>query len=190
MGAREFELPDSEEKDVEIGSYHEPVHHVESEKHQGNGEISPIELYDATDMRSKSETPSTMLTRIASQLSTTDIHDPGPPPDGGAVAWIQALMAHLVLFNTWGYVTSYGVFQSFYVDSLGHPPSDISWVGSVQIFLLFFIGTVSGRATDAGLFKPTLLLGMFFHLLGVFMTSLAGKYWQLFLAQGICTGQS
>jgi hypothetical protein len=36
------------------------------------------------------------------------------------------------------------------------PPSDISWIGSIQIFLLFFIGTFSGRATDAGYFRFTL----------------------------------
>lgn len=61
-------------------------------------------------------------------------------------------------------------------------------VGSVQIFLLFFVGTFSGRATDYGLFKLTFLVGSILQLVGVFMTSLSTKYWQLFLAQGICTG--
>lgn len=61
-------------------------------------------------------------------------------------------------------------------------------VGSVQIFLLFFIGTFSGRATDYGLFKLTFLVGSILQLVGVFMTSLSTKYWQLFLAQGVCTG--
>lgn len=74
------------------------------------------------------------------------------------------------------------------VTALSHTPSSISWVGSVQIFLLFFIGTFSGRATDYGLFRPTFLLGSVFQLVGVFMTSLSTKYWQLFLAQGLCTG--
>ncbi len=61
-------------------------------------------------------------------------------------------------------------------------------VGSVQIFLLFFVGTFSGRATDYGLFRITFLIGSILQLVGVFMTSLSTKYWQLFLAQGICTG--
>lgn len=61
-------------------------------------------------------------------------------------------------------------------------------VGSVQIFLLFFVGTFSGRATDYGLFRITFLVGSILQLIGVFMTSLSTKYWQLFLAQGICTG--
>ena len=97
-------------------------------------------------------------------------------------------MCHLVVFNVWGYINSFGVFQAYYVKSLNHPPSDISWVGSIQIFLIFFIGTFSGRATDYGLFRLTFLLGATFFVLGVFMTSLCTQYWQLFLAQGICTG--
>ena len=130
-----------------------------------------------------------VLARVLSRTqSRCSYIDPGPPPDGGLRAWTQAFMTHLVVFNTWGYINSFGVFQTYYVTALNHPPSAISWVGSVQIFLLFFIGTFSGRATDYGLFRPTVFLGSFLQVLGVFMTSLSTKYWQLFLAQGICTG--
>ncbi|KAL8800404.1 MAG: hypothetical protein Q9182_005206 [Xanthomendoza sp. 2 TL-2023] len=126
-----------------------------------------------------------VLTRIATRSSQPDL---GPPPDGGLQAWTQALMSHLIVFNTWGYIISYGVFQQYFTTALNRPPSDISWVGSVQIFILFFIGTASGRAVDYGLFRATFIVGTFFLLLGVFMTSLSTRYWQLFLAQGICTG--
>lgn len=129
-----------------------------------------------------------ILTKVLSRTVSRISIDPGPPPDGGLEGWTQALMAHLIVFNTWGYINSFGVFQTHYVEALGHPPSDISWVGSVQIFLLFFVGTFSGRATDYGLFRLIFLVGCFFQLLGVFMTSLSTKYWHLFLAQGICTG--
>lgn len=97
-------------------------------------------------------------------------------------------MGHLVVFNTWGYINSFGVFQTYYVDALNETPSAISWVGSVQIFLLFAIGTFSGRATDAGYFRAVFVTGTLLQLLGIFMTSLCTEYWQLFLAQGVCTG--
>ena len=129
-----------------------------------------------------------ILFKVLSKTISAPSIDPGPPPDGGIKAWTQALMTHLVVFNTWGYITSFGVFQTYYVQFLHHPPSDISWIGSVQIFLLFFVGTFSGRATDYGLFRLTLLVGSLFQLLGVFMTSLSTKYWQIFLAQGVCSG--
>lgn len=27
-------------------------------------------------------------------------------PDGGVIAWTQVAMGHLVIFNSWGYITS------------------------------------------------------------------------------------
>ena len=132
--------------------------------------------------------PEGILGRVLSRTATRISVDPGPPPDGGLRAWTQAFMGHLVVFNVWGYITTYGVFQAYYVTTFEEPPSKISWVGSTQIFLLFFIGTFSGRATDAGLFRLVYILGSIFFLIGVFMTSICTKYWQLFLAQGVCTG--
>ena len=111
-----------------------------------------------------------------------------PPPDGGLKAWTQVLAGHLVIFNAWGNINSFGIFQSYYVTALDRPPSDISWVGSMQILLVFLIGAFSGRALDAGYYRATLFAGASLQLLGVFMTSLSTQYWQLFLAQGICQG--
>ena len=125
---------------------------------------------------------------ISRTISHTSTVDPGPPPDGGRKAWTQALVGHIIVLNTWGFINSFGVFQTYYVTALNRPPSDISWVGSIQIFLLFFVGAFSGRLTDAGYFKALLVVGTIFYVLGVFMTSLSTQYWQLFLAQGVCTG--
>lgn len=128
------------------------------------------------------------LSRTLSKTSTKSSWNPGPPPDGGRMAWTQAAMGHLVVFNTWGLINSFGVFQSYYVTSLNRPPSDISWVGSIQVFLLFFVGTFTGRLTDAGYCRYVFGFGTFLACLGTFMTSLSTTYWQLLLAQGICTG--
>jgi len=87
-----------------------------------------------------------------------------------------------------GFINSFGVFQTYYVEALNRPPSDISWVGSIQVFLLFFISTWTGRLTDAGYFKQIIILGTILQILGLFMTSLSMQYWQLFLAQGVCLG--
>jgi MFS family permease len=136
------------------------------------------------------------ISHTLSRIRTKDSGiDPGPPPDGGIKAWTQAVLVHLVIFNTWGYVNSFGLFQTYYTTILlpshnSHPssPSAVSWIGSIQIFLLFFIGTFSGRATDAGFFKLSFISGSILQLIGIFTTSVCTKYWQLFLAQGVCTG--
>ena len=97
-------------------------------------------------------------------------------------------MGHLVLINSWGYITSFGLFQSYFASSLDSTPSAISWIGSVQILLVYLIGTFSGRALDAGYYHTTLAVGSFLQVMAVFMTSISTAYWQLFLAQGLCKG--
>ena len=111
-----------------------------------------------------------------------------PPPDGGLLAWSQVLAGHLVAFNSWGYVNSFGLFQAYYTTSLSQSPATISWVGGIQIFLMMFIGTFSGRALDAGYYHHVAVPGLVLQVVGIFMTSLAKSYWQLLLAQGICQG--
>jgi MFS family permease len=111
-----------------------------------------------------------------------------PPPDGGFHAWAQVVSGHLVVALTWGYAASFGVFQNHYEATLPQSPSDISWIGGFQVFCLLFVSTLSGRATDAGMAKLVVGLGAALLLLGTFMTSLTTRYWEIFLAQGLCIG--
>ncbi|POR33322.1 Putative transporter MCH4 [Tolypocladium paradoxum] len=66
--------------------------------------------------------------------------------------------------------------------------SVIAWIGSIQICLVFLVGTFSGRAFDAGYYRPVLVAGCLLQLVGIFTTSVARTYWQLFLAQGLRQG--
>ncbi|KAM6483641.1 putative translation releasing factor RF-1 [Trichoderma sp. SZMC 28011] len=111
-----------------------------------------------------------------------------PPPDGGLRAWLQIVAGHLVVFNTWGYIISFGIFQPYYMEMLNLPASAVSWIGSIQTCLLFLIGTFSGRAFDAGYTRTFLIIGFAMQVVGIFTTSVSTTYWQLFLAQGICQG--
>ena len=87
-----------------------------------------------------------------------------------------------------GYINSFGIFQPYYVAALSRPPSDIAWIGSLANFLIYFVGALSGRATDAGFFRPTILAGLALQLAGAFATANATAYWQVLLAQGLCQG--
>jgi hypothetical protein len=97
-------------------------------------------------------------------------------------------MAWIVIITSWGYLNSFGVFQTYYTSVLGISQSTVSWVGSVQLCVIFFLSTFSGRALDAGLFIPAFIIGSIFQLLGIFINSLCTQFWQILLAQGICTG--
>ncbi|KAK5172835.1 uncharacterized protein LTR77_002955 [Saxophila tyrrhenica] len=141
-------------------------------------------------------TVSTALSRVTTRMTNRHIVDPGPPPgteltickDGGVKAWTQVAMGWIVIVTTWGYLNSFGVFQTYYTSELAIDQSTVSWIGSIQLWLIFIISTFSGRALDAGLFIPTFILGSFFQVLGIFMNSLCKEFWQILLAQGLCTG--
>ncbi len=61
-------------------------------------------------------------------------------------------------------------------------------VASIQICLLFLVGSIAGRLTDAGYARPVLLLGSTLVVLGLFTASVSHTYWQLLLAQGVTCG--
>jgi MFS family permease len=115
---------------------------------------------------------------------------PDDIPDGGLDAWLQVIGGWVILLATWGLVNSFGVYQTYYETTLltTSTSSAISWIGSVQAALLTIVGTFSGPLYDAGYFRHLIIAGMFFIVLGQFMTSLCSTYWQVLLAQGFTTG--
>lgn len=122
--------------------------------------------------------------------SAMPINEPGTPPDWSWPAAAQVLGGHLVVFLCWGFINSFGLFQTYYAaeSSINASPSNIAWIGSLQIFLLMFVGAYSGSASESGYFRITTLLGSFLFIFGVFMTSICDKFWQLLLTHGICVG--
>ncbi|TDZ17984.1 Aspyridones efflux protein apdF [Colletotrichum orbiculare MAFF 240422] len=128
--------------------------------------------------------PDNSLRRSASRPSA--IID--TPPDGGWRAWMVVLSTHLVVMNTWGVANSFGVFQPYFTTLFDRPPSDVSWIGSFEVFLLFFVGTFTGRWTDTGFFRPLFAVGCLLVVLGMVAASFCATYWQFFLAQGVCLG--
>jgi MFS family permease len=89
-----------------------------------------------------------------------------------------------------GIVNAFGVYQTYYESNLlsQRSSSDISWIGSLQAFLLLIIGVITGPLYDAGYFRPLVFTGSFLVVFGMMMTSLCAAYWQVILAQGLCVG--
>jgi MFS family permease len=85
---------------------------------------------------------------------------------------------------------TFGAFQTYYQHNFlsSSTPSAISWIGTIQSWLLILVGVLSGPLFDLGWFRPMLFAGNFLVIFGIFMLSLSTKYWQVFLAQGVCMG--
>lgn len=74
-----------------------------------------------------------------------------PPPDYNSFrSWLAVAGAFLALYCTVGFLNAFGVYQEYYSSGLleAYTDSDISWIGSVAIFLLYIGSPVAGILVD------------------------------------------
>ncbi|RAR06803.1 mfs general substrate transporter [Stemphylium lycopersici] len=111
---------------------------------------------------------------------------------------IQVLSGFLLMFNSWGLINAFGVFQEYYASF--DPPlstaSSISWVGTLQTFLLLACGSATGSFVDRGHAQLMSFIGCALVTLGLIFTSFSGEfsdsrhpvYYQILLSQGVLSG--
>lgn len=89
-----------------------------------------------------------------------------------------------------GVFFSFGVFQAYYAENYlsGYSPSDISWIGTSQAFIVFSGTIVSGPLFDRGYTRALLIAGAVLVTLGLTTASVARQYYSIFLSLGVCTG--
>lgn len=113
-------------------------------------------------------------------------------PDGGMRAWLAVFAAALVTFSTFGFSTSWGVFQAYYEENLllHTPPSTIAWIGSTQYALAYLPSLATGRLFDLGYFKIPFFAASCVLVACTFLIAECTQFWQLFLTQGVGLGMS
>ncbi|KAH8689889.1 putative MFS monocarboxylate transporter [Talaromyces proteolyticus] len=103
---------------------------------------------------------------------------------------LSLLGATGAVFCTVGFQNAFGVFQTYYGESFlsNESGSDIGWIGSINIFILFSGSLVTGRILD--LSGPVVMFwaGSTLTVFSLMMISLCRKYWQFILAQAILLG--
>ncbi|KAI0513011.1 monocarboxylate permease [Xylaria bambusicola] len=141
-----------------------------------NAENSPT-----SDLESQRNSPKTPID--PSDLSP-------PPPNGGLVAWLQVAAAFAVQFNTWGFVSSFGTFQTYYESGELFKASSarISWIGCTQNLLILLLGLIAGPVYDRGYLRQLLCVGSFIAVSSFIALSFSKRYYQVFLSQGVGLG--
>ncbi|KAG1774219.1 major facilitator superfamily domain-containing protein, partial [Suillus placidus] len=113
-------------------------------------------------------------------------------PEGGLAAWTTTFGAFLIQLCGFGYTTSFGVYQDFYTQHYltNETSSAISWIGSLNTFLVTAVGLISGSLYDRGYFYHLIIAGSLLQSFSLFMLSLSkpNQYYQIFLAQGVGLG--
>ncbi|OTB00350.1 hypothetical protein M426DRAFT_324392 [Hypoxylon sp. CI-4A] len=121
-------------------------------------------------------------------------HQAGPPgfnpadfPDGGLDAWLVVAGGFCALFSTFGLVNCVGVFVSYYLEGplANYSSSTVTWITSIQVFILSGLNAVMGRLYDRYGPKYLLIIGTLVQCFGLMMLSLSTQYYQILLSQGI-----
>ncbi|KDQ19997.1 hypothetical protein BOTBODRAFT_170029 [Botryobasidium botryosum FD-172 SS1] len=111
-------------------------------------------------------------------------------PDGGLRAWLVVMGAVCLTFSTFGFVNAWGVFQTYYQETLlrDQSPSTIAWIGSLQYSLVFFPGLITGRLFDIGYLRLIVGPASVLHVIAVFLIAECKTYWQFVICQGVAIG--
>ncbi|KAI1913278.1 hypothetical protein LOZ53_006341 [Ophidiomyces ophidiicola] len=111
-------------------------------------------------------------------------------PDGGLRAWLAVAGAFATMFSTFGYLSTFGVLESYYHDKLlrNNSHSEIAWIGSLQAFFMCTTGLLSGPLVDRYGTKMILFPCSILYVVAIMLTSLCTKYYQFLLAQGVLGG--
>ncbi|OAA73361.1 Major facilitator superfamily domain, general substrate transporter [Cordyceps fumosorosea ARSEF 2679] len=140
--------------------------------------------------RVSSQQDSSDSEKAAASAPASSPPPPPPPPDGGVTAWLVVLGGWCTAFCSFGWLNSIGVFQQYYQKELlrGQNASTVSWIPSLQIFFILGLGPIVGMIFDRYGPRGLLLVGTLMHVFGIMMASISTKYWQILLAQGVCSG--
>ncbi|KAK6822867.1 hypothetical protein PG987_014412 [Apiospora arundinis] len=110
-------------------------------------------------------------------------------PEGGARAWLAAAGGASIFFSTLGFANSFGTFEEYYLTHQlqGESASKISWIGSLAVFIQFFVGMVAGPLFDrygSKVVRPA----AFIYIVSMMLLSLCKTYWEVMLCQGVLQG--
>lgn len=112
---------------------------------------------------------------------------PADFPDGGLQAWLVVFGGWCALFATFGLINCVGVFVEYYLNGplASYTSSSVTWITSIQVFIMTGCTAIMGRLFDNYGPKWLLIGGTAVYIFGLMMTSLSTQYYQIILAQGI-----
>ncbi|KAI1580089.1 AraJ Arabinose efflux permease [Pyrenophora tritici-repentis] len=136
----------------------------------------------------KEELPDSIATLASDDAAVRETE----PQEGGTRAWLTVVGSALVYFASFGFMNSFGFFQDFYQANYlsNYPPSTMAFIGTLQISLMYVMGSVAGSLFDSYGLKwlyPVGALGCYGSLIGLSFSQ-KGAIWQQFLSQGVLFG--
>lgn len=125
---------------------------------------------------------------LSGVFSSGDRPEQGPHPDRGWRPWLLILACYLVFMSTCGWTNSFGFFQAYDAENTSLGVEQISQIGSLSAFLLFFVGALVSHFVHADNIHWIFSVGIVFQLFGTILTPTCDEYWEYLGAQGVLVG--
>ncbi|CAG7846083.1 Probable transporter MCH2 [Serendipita indica DSM 11827] len=116
--------------------------------------------------------------------------EPGPIPDGG-YGWVIVVLQFVSQAATWGMMTVYGVFLSWFQEhhTFGNePPVSFGWIAGTAISTGFLFSPLTAYVCKLLPLRVTLAIAQTILALGFILAGQSKTVWQFALTQGVMCG--
>ncbi|PMD38794.1 major facilitator superfamily protein [Hyaloscypha variabilis F] len=127
-------------------------------------------------------------TTLTHELSFEEIRD--SPPDGG-YGWVCVACCFTINAFTWGVLSSYGVYLSYYLQNNVFPDGtsfDFALTGGLNFSMAMIVSPLATALTRRSGVHLPMALGILCQTSGFITASFAHRIWQLYLSQGLLVG--
>ncbi|KAK0385861.1 hypothetical protein NLU13_7038 [Sarocladium strictum] len=111
-------------------------------------------------------------------------------PEGGIAAWLVVFGSFCALFAVYGLINTSAVFATYFKDHLlsDYTPSQIGWIFSLYLFLVFFAGVQVGPVFDRHGPRWLVAIGFLLIVASLMLLSLCKEYYQIILTYSVMGG--
>ncbi|CAK7240259.1 MAG: hypothetical protein STHCBS139747_001697 [Sporothrix thermara] len=144
--------------------------------------------------RSRSLSSSSCEPTSSSSSSSSATVDCTPPhvtfPEGGLQAWLVVFASFCAMVSVFGLINTAAVFESWFATHqlAEYTASEIGWVFSLYLFIVFFIGIQVGPVFDRHGPRYLVALGSILSVASVMLLGLCEKYYQILLCYSVLGG--
>ncbi|SPQ24636.1 00004d59-7eb0-44a9-884c-f07a5290b2b2 [Thermothielavioides terrestris] len=139
---------------------------------------------DRADQSALARQPSAAPT--ATTATTTDF------PEGGLAGWLVVLGSFCAMLSLFGLINSAGVFASYFAEhqlaAAGASSSQLGWIFSLYLFIVFFVGIQVGPVFDRYGARVLVAAGSGLIFLSLLLLSWCEEYYQIILTYSVMGG--
>ncbi|KAK3313092.1 major facilitator superfamily domain-containing protein [Apodospora peruviana] len=111
-------------------------------------------------------------------------------PEGGLQAWLVVLGSFCAMSSVFGLINSAAVFESYFSTNqlVDNSPSEIGWIFSLYLFIVFFVGIQVGPIFDKHGSRLLVATGSLTVVASLFLLAECKTYYQIILTYSVMGG--